>query len=214
VKVRVLKKLRIATIGDSLTQGNPPPNFYHPGTYQHWMKRWLIKQGIHTRVVNWGIGGQVAHEIASRVPQTLPTDVLIIMGGTNDVWRYSAFDDDLSIEMTEDVVEQLAIGAKSANQGMNGGAKYVLLCSIPPMVKVSTIPRDALKNITRINNKIKDLCENEGYYFCDVNGEMRLPDGSGNPTYHQPDGVHFTPAGNRACGEAIAKCIARIIGIV
>lgn len=206
------KKVRIATIGDSLTQGNPPPNFHHPGTYQHWTKEWLKKAGIKTLITNWGIGGQVSHEIALRIPQTIPTDILVIMGGTNDIWRYSSFDDEMSAEMSEDVVEQLAGGAKRANHGVNGGAKHILFCSVPPFVKVPTAPRDAQKNLIRINAGIKDLCAKEGYYFCDVNAAMCLPDGTGDPKKHLADGVHFTVAGNQACGETIAKCIAKIIG--
>ncbi len=206
------KKVRIATIGDSLTQGNPPPNFRHSGTYQHWMKEWLNKAGIRTSITNWGIGGQVSHEIALRIPQTIPTDILVIMGGTNDVWRYSAFDDEMSAEMADDVVEQLASGAKSANLGREGGAKHIILCSVPPFVKVLTAPRDAQKNVIRVNAGIKDLCAKEGYHFCDVNAAMCLPDGTGDPKKHLADGVHFTPAGNQACGEAIAKCITKIVG--
>ncbi len=206
------KKVRIATIGDSLTQGNPPPNFHHPGTYQHWMKGWLKKASIRTSITNWGIGGQVSHEIALRVRQTIPTDILVIMGGTNDVWRYSAFDDEMSTEMSDDVVEQLANGASTAKLGEEGGVKNIILCSIPPFVKVPTLPRDAQKNLTRINAGIKGLCAKEGYHFCDVNAAMHLPDGTGDPKNHLNDGVHFTPAGNRACGEAIARCIGKIFG--
>ncbi len=205
------KKVRIATIGDSLTQGNPPPNFRHPGTYQYWMQERLKKAGIQTIITNWGIGGQVAHEIALRVPQTIPTDILVIIGGTNDVWRYSSFNEEMSLEMSDDVVEQLASGAKLAKLGEEGGARYVLLCSVPPYVKLPTLPRDAQKNLGRINGGIKDLCKREGYHFCDVHAAMSLPDGTGNPKNFTNDGVHFAHAGNRACGEAVARCIEKII---
>src|SRR5271157_269828 len=212
-RMRMIKKPVVATIGDSLTQGNPPPNFRHPGTYQHWMKKNLKATGLRVKVVNWGIGGQVSHEIATRVPQTLPCDILVMMGGTNDVWRYSQWDDDLSAEMSEDVLEQLAWGAERAKPGEANGARHVIICSVPPYAVVKTMPRDALKNVARINDGIQELCFRMGYHFCNVHDAMALPDGSGDPALFLQDGVHFTEAGNRACGEAVAQCIAAILSM-
>jgi lysophospholipase L1-like esterase len=210
-KVRMSKKPIVATIGDSLTQGNPPPNFKHPGTYQHWMKKALKADGINVNVVNWGIGGQIAHEIATRVPQTLPCDILVMMGGTNDIWRYSSWDDELSSEMCDDVLEQLAWGAERAKVREDGGAKHLIICSVPPFAIVKTMPRDALKNIAQVNAGIEEMCARLGYHFCNVHDAMALPDGSGDPAILQPDGVHFKEAGNHACGEAVARCVAAIL---
>ncbi|MHA1733683.1 MAG: SGNH/GDSL hydrolase family protein [Promethearchaeota archaeon] len=216
---------RIFTFGDSLTQGGAPPCL-HPMKYQYWMLRTLADggRGIAVDLWNHGIGGQVAHEIVERIPAALAADlegelgapgasstVLVLMGGTNDAWRYSDWDEELAKEMQVDVVEELARGVQYALDGGIEPAR-VLLCSVPPVGNVPTAPKYMKWSIGEINSKLEELAGRRGITFCDVHEAMRGTGGHADPACVVEDGVHFTEEGNRRCGERVARDIARSLG--
>ena len=82
----------IATIGDSLTEGGGRgtiigPMVSIPNMYQFWAREWLMNKRVFCEVRNYGSSGQVIGEICGRFNETVPADVIVVMGGTNDVWR-------------------------------------------------------------------------------------------------------------------------------
>ena len=207
--------LKILTMGDSLTQGSPPPEHRHgnPGQYQWFMYGALRSAGIETDIWNLGIGGQRVGQIVDRIGSALPADVVTVMGGTNDVWHFAAAMVGFENEIVENILDEHTRGINIVRS--NPGCKHtcVILCSIPPMGNVKTLTKAMFDTVNNANVEIKALCKKEGAVFCDVNKAMRGDEVNkyARPELVLPDGVHFTEAGNKACGEAIAKCIAAAV---
>jgi lysophospholipase L1-like esterase len=208
---------KIVTIGDSLTQGNAPPEFRSPeqdNKYQGFLYRYLKARGIEEiDVWNYGIGGQLIGEIIQRVASTLPADIVVIMGGTNDAWRYS-HEEEIREEIVAEIVEELSRGLNDVRSHPQGKDTKIVVCSLPPVADKKTLDPGIHETINIANEKIEAFCEQSGIIFCDVNEAVRLadsPEKYADSSLVIADGVHFTPAGNKACGEAIGKCVAAII---
>lgn len=222
--------IRILTFGDSLTQGGNPP-YLNPMQYQYWMVRLLAERDPELNIDchNHGIGGQIAFQIVERVPNALdprryrvlaavPADIqfFVLMGGTNDAWRFSDWDEDLARDMQEDVIETLQRGVQAAQASREIETSEnipleIILCSIPPVGNVPTIPKYMKQSIAVINSRLQDLARAEGVYFCDVHTAMSRDDGFADPECVITDGVHFTELGNQRCGEQIGLCIQRLL---
>ncbi|MFX0102252.1 MAG: SGNH/GDSL hydrolase family protein [Candidatus Hodarchaeota archaeon] len=208
--------MKVITIGDSLTQGNPPPEHRagNSGKYQSYTHAYLKEKGIEVDIWNLGIGGQLIGQIVNRIKPALPADIVVIMGGTNDVWRFAAIEDDILDEVVEGILEEFIYGLEVVKSHPDSGSSKIILCSIPPFGDVGTVDIRMVNAINKTNAEIQDLCEkNENVFFCDVNAAMRLdvPEKFANSKFVVADGVHFTFSGNKACGEAIAKCIANLV---
>jgi lysophospholipase L1-like esterase len=212
------KTWKIVTIGDSLTQGNAPPEFRSPeqdNKFQAFLYRYLKAElkNADIDIWNYGIGGQIIGEIIARVASTLPADIVIIMGGTNDAWRYS-HDEEMREDVVAEIIEQLGRGLDAIRSNPKGTTTMVVACSVPPVADKKTLDPGIHETINIANEKIAAFCEQSNIFFCDVNEAMRLadsPEKYADPDLVVPDGVHFTPAGNKACGEAMGKCVAAII---
>lgn len=208
--------MKIITMGDSLTQGHPPPEHRagNPAKFQSYMYDHLVKKGIEADIWNLGIGGQLIGQIVHRIEPALPADIVVIMGGTNDVWRFAAIEDDIIDEVVEGIMEEIAYGINVVKKHPGKKNCKVLLCSIPPFGDVETVDIRMLHAVNKTNLEIQESCQgNENVFFCDVNAAMRLdvPEKYAKPDLVIADGVHFTFAGNKACGEAIARCIAGLV---
>ena len=208
-------KIKIVTFGDSLTQGNPPPHKYHPHKYQYWMSKKIIAMGIVENSfydVNYGIGGQLMGEISVRIPNSLPADIISITGGTNDCWRYSDWDEELSKDMRNDVLEEMEEAINYARNGPNGNEIKIILCSVPPVLPGKNLG-NMLKNIILLRDSIKELSVKHKTYFCDIYEAMLDKDSKGSVRSNLVigDGVHFTTDGNQAFGEALGEKIVQIM---
>jgi lysophospholipase L1-like esterase len=204
------KPIKIVTIGDSLTQGNPPPHSHHPGQYQYFMLKILTEAGYAIDNWNCGIGGQIMNEIAVRIPGVMPTDIIAISGGTNDCWRYSNFDEEIGNDMIADVLENMQIAINNAKKG----SKVIILCSIPATIPGKGASPEMLKNIIKARPKIEKLAKDNGIYFCDIYkafADEKATNGQAKQGLTTPDGVHFIEKGNQAFGECLGKCILKII---
>ncbi|MHA1339000.1 MAG: SGNH/GDSL hydrolase family protein [Promethearchaeota archaeon] len=205
------KPIKICTFGDSLTQGNPPPNHGHPGKYQYFMLKVLAQEGYIIDEWNFGIGGQIMGEIARRIPDGLPTDILVISGGTNDCWRWSNLGEEISADMRADVLEQMEFAIDQTLNGPNGKDIKIILCSIPPIYPTSAAPKNAAINVKKLCPEIKKLAKRKGVYFCDIFSAMADENGFARKDLVIADGVHFTHKGNKVFGETLANCILKII---
>lgn len=205
------KTIDLVTIGNSLTQGHPPPHNNHPGKYQYTLLKVTEKAGYSVVCRNYGIGGQEAEQIAIRVPNALPCDIISILAGTNDCWRYSTYSDDLAADMRDYVLKQLKRAVNYAKNGPNGEEIIVILCSIPPTRPGNGSSSGTLESIKKLRPRIKKLCAEEGIHFCDVYKAMADIDGQAKKNLVMQDGVHFTDDGNAACGEAIGQKIVQIL---
>jgi lysophospholipase L1-like esterase len=207
--------LKIITMGDSLTQGSPPPEHRHgnPGQYQSFMYQLLRQEGINPDIWNLGIGGQKTGEIVSRIAAALPADVVTIMGGTNDIWHFANAMVGFEHEIVEGIVEEHERGMKIVRSHPGCKHSRVVLCSIPPFGDVKALTSRMLDTVNQANLEIEALCKKEHATFCDVNKAMRGDEVHkfALPELVVPDGVHFTVAGNKACGEAMARCIVALM---
>lgn len=197
----------LVTIGDSLTQGHPPPHNYHPGKYQHSMLTVLEEAGYSIMCRNHGIGGQEAEQIAIRVPEALPCDIISIMAGTNDCWRYAQFSEEMAGDMRKHVMAQLERAVMFAKDGNSGSDTQVILCSIPPTRPGSGSSPQTLESIKILRERIEELCQQKDIIFCDVYKAMSGTGGQAQRGLVKPDGVHFTDEGNKVCGTAIGETI-------
>jgi lysophospholipase L1-like esterase len=203
--------LKIATFGDSLTQGNPPPNCEHPGTYQNFMVKIIEKEGWKVYSVNWGIGGQLMGQISERVPQALPVDIISITGGTNDVWRFSNFDEEMSREVREGIIEEMNRAIDFVLNGPNGNKTKIILCSTPPILPSIAASKAASDNVIKLRPMIEALAKKRNVYYCDIFAAMQDQNGRARKELVNPDGVHFKQEGNKAFGEALGKKILEIL---
>nr|MDO8083669.1 SGNH/GDSL hydrolase family protein [Candidatus Sigynarchaeum springense]MDO8118896.1 SGNH/GDSL hydrolase family protein [Candidatus Sigynarchaeota archaeon] len=206
---------KVVTMGDSLTQGGVPPEHRHgnPTQYQWFMYNFLKEKGIEVDIWNLGIGGQTIGQIVARIEPALPADVVTVMGGTNDIWHFAAAMAGFENEIVDGIIEEHTRGINIIRSHPGCKNTHVILCSIPPMGNVKILTKAMLDAVNDANVKIESLCKQERVIFCDVNKAMRGDEVNkyARPELVGPDGVHFTEAGNKACGEAIARCVAATV---
>ncbi len=202
---------KVVTMGDSLTQGGVPPEHRHGNTtqYQWFMFKFLKAQGIDVDIWNLGISGQTIGQIVNRIDPALPADIVTVMGGTNDIWHFAAVMVGSENEIVEGIIEEHVRGINIIRSHPACKGTRVILCSLPPMGNVKTLTKAMVDAVNDANVQIEALCKKERAIFCDVNKAMRGDEVNkyARPELVNPDGVHFTVAGNQACGEAIARCV-------
>jgi lysophospholipase L1-like esterase len=212
------KFLVIKTIGDSLTEGSVREavigaRIEMPNIFQYWLYAALKKELIDSEVWNLGIGGQTINQICDRFQQCVPADVIVSMGGTNDVWRYTDMLDDGATDIAEDIVEHYAkvIPEAEATQleSKNTGP-LILINSVPPFGNVKAHSSKRHNMIKKVNQSIQDWIAEQNMpnlVYCDIYTAMSDDDGFARSELVIPDGVHFTPKGNQAVGECIASYV-------
>jgi lysophospholipase L1-like esterase len=206
---------KIATIGDSLTEGNArgavlSENPSLPNTYQHYLFHRLKSHGIQTEIWNWGIGGQVISQICDRLDSVAPADVVLCMGGTNDTWRFSESVEGVEDEMSEDIIDwyQRSIPRlMNKHEELGLPRPLLIINAIPPIGNVKSIPKNMQNCILNVNRDlakfVKEL-NNPNVKFFDIHTAMAGSDRYMRPGLTVLDGVHFTELGNQTCGEAMA----------
>lgn len=209
--------IKIITYGDSLTEGrsykailSKSPKI--PFTYQSKLYEELEKEGFDVEIVNEGIGGQIAAEIAKRIDSMEPTDYLIITAGTNDCWRWSdlysgthefeSFNTEL-VEETFNIIKEAALKAKERVR------KNIMIVSIPPVrnIRIQNLPKHFLDTIKKINQKYREFCEEQGFIYCDLFKTMVDSEGYLKDPLHSGDGVHFSIEGNAIFGQTVAEIL-------
>jgi lysophospholipase L1-like esterase len=207
--------LKVVTMGDSLTQGGVPPEHRHGNTtqYQWFMYKFLKDQGIGVDIWNLGIGGQTIGQIVNRISPALPANFVTIMGGTNDIWHFIAAMEGHEDEIIDGIIEEITRGIHMVKNNPACKNTRTIICSMPPFGEVKTLPNSAFGTLNKTNALVEQLCKKEEAIFCDVNKAMRIDDRMkfARQDLVVADGVHFTVAGNQACGEAIARCIAAAV---
>ena len=150
-------------------------------------------------------------EITIRIPGALPSDIISISGGTNDIWRYSNWDEEMAADMREDVLEQMEIAIDTIKKGPNGDKTFIILCSTPPILPSIAASLKASDNAIVIRDEIESLAKKKNIIFCDIFTAMADEKGRALKELVGPDGVHFTPEGNHAFGECLGKTMLEII---
>lgn len=211
-----LNTIKILTFGDSLTQGNPPPEFRHgnPGKFQSFMYARLVEFGLNNiDIHNHGIGGQLMHQIVGRIEPALnatpKASIIVLMGGTNDIWHFGMAAPDIETDIADDILFNLE---KAIN--VTKKAKVtIMVCTIPPFGDVSSLDISIIQMVNAINEKIINYCNSYNVPICDVNNFMKIDNEFkfAKSSYVLNDGVHFTSEGNKACGECIANCLKKLL---
>ena len=169
--------VRMAVVGDSISEGDSAD--FSGGDFGElsWLP-WALDE----RVVfagGWAVSGAVTEAMAENV-RPYDADVLVILGGTNDVA--------LGVDL-RDTERHLVRIAETA------GVDRVVLVGVPPI----DFAADAVDSY---NEDLRRLAAERGWEFADAAAALRTSD----DTYREGltwDGVHPTVDGARLLGEAI-----------
>ena len=212
-----LRSLRISTIGDSLTRGvlgaDMTENKWQSLTYQYYLYQILEENAYNSSIFNYGEPGERIWEIFSRINLTIPSDIIVIMAGTNDILadmdpeleNLSSFIDPL-IEMYSPLL--YFINEQHLKLGID--LPLILLNSIPPFGANFFLPDNSNDAVLYFNERLNGYISElglENVKYCDIHAEMSNSLNSIKPGLAFIDGVHFTQLGYKVCGEKIAECI-------
>lgn len=135
-----------------------------------------------TTVDGWARDGATTDEMRRAVSARDRADVLLIMGGTNDLVAGVKIDDVLAN------VSRIADDIES-----------------PTVVLLAVAPLDALAaEATTLNDAFGSLAQEKGWGFLDPWAGMRRADGTWIASW-TTDGVHSTSRGYAAVGEAVLR---------
>lgn len=178
--------MRMAAVGDSITAGDSPDFAGGVPGSQSWVSHAL---GPEIEFVGgWAEWGASTELMATAVREPIDADVLVLLGGTNDLgWTSHA-----------DTAENLSLVAERA------GVEAVVVSSIPPLDLFQNAGTEAL------NAFLEDYAEHRGWTWVDGAAGLR-DDGRFSPGMSY-DGVHLTEQGAAVLGEAIAAAVLEASG--
>jgi lysophospholipase L1-like esterase len=165
-------------VGDSITAGaGPGDRLEFPGP-----TGWVSGETAERLVGRggWAVAGAITADMVSNVGRT-PADVLVLLGGTNDLTRG---------------IDWETTAANLATISTSVGARSTLLVAIPP--------NDALGQGQRadFNARLAALAGRQGWRFLDPWGSIAV-DGRWQ-VGASADGIHPTPLMAQAIGRAIS----------
>ncbi|KAA9150070.1 SGNH/GDSL hydrolase family protein [Microbacterium lushaniae] len=175
--------VRMAVVGDSLSEGDSAD--FSGGDFGD--RSWL-PWALDERVVfagGWAVSGALTEAMAENV-RPYDADVLVILGGTNDLA--------LGIDL-RDTQRHLVEIADTAS------VERVVLVGVPPI-------DFAPDTVGPYNQALRELAAERGWEFADAAAELRAPD----ETFREGltwDGLHPTAEGARLLGEAIRAHVLR-----
>ncbi|QEW00625.1 hypothetical protein F6J84_11310 [Microbacterium caowuchunii] len=132
----------------------------------------------------WAVDGITTTRLADTAVPAPDADLLVVMGGTNDIAVGTPTD-----TITANVVRIADVVA----------APRVALAAIPPL---DPLPEEA--NV--LNTALAELARTRGWEFVDPWAGMRDADGTWMPVY-RTDGVHTTADGYARAGEEIGRLL-------
>ncbi|WP_191906718.1 SGNH/GDSL hydrolase family protein [Microbacterium lushaniae] len=175
--------VRMAVVGDSLSEGDSAD--FSGGDFGD--RSWL-PWALDERVVfagGWAVSGALTEAMAENV-RPYDADVLVILGGTNDLA--------LGIDL-RDTQRHLVEIADTAS------VERVVLVGVPPI-------DFAPDTVGPYNQALRELAAERGWEFADAAADLRAPD----ETFREGltwDGLHPTAEGARLLGEAIRAHVLR-----
>jgi lysophospholipase L1-like esterase len=190
-----------------------------PNTYQFWLYKALQRENVNVKVHNLGIGGQIIHEICGRFQLCVPANVIVSMGGTNDIGRYGDFAPEIADDIAETIIYEYfqAVSAAETNQmDQMGFLPVILINSVPPFGRTKINTPNRHQAIEVVNQRLREWVDQLGHpnvMFCDVYAAMAEEDGCARTELMVADGVHFTIKGNETVGETIASRILEAISL-
>ena len=216
-------EMNISTFGDSLTDSGRYSQVmsnkycFKGGWYQYYMYEQFKTRDIESVIIDLGIGGQTVSEICARLPTAIPSNYITIMAGTNDVAKGIDNDPQTIAQHIIDTYKNTIPEAIKQQHEDYGENCTVIICSIPPVGKTSTVfTEEQLTGmadaIVIINEKLEAFVKEWGQepsniLFCDTNRWLRGLDNRYIDNIYVSDGIHFNEYGKVICGQAISQKI-------
>jgi lysophospholipase L1-like esterase len=210
--------IKISTIGDSITMGSRPGDTMefgniNRGWYQYYFYYYLQERGIESIIINLGIGGQKIRQIVDRLDSTIPSNYVVIMGGTNDIIWANYSESDVNQKLADRIIsayEETIPLLINKQIEISGFAPIIIICSVPPIANLTTLPKGMPSAIKYVNLAILEfvkLLNLDNVIFSDTNRHLR-----GDSDYYisglsTPEGIHLSEKGNLVTGEAIAESV-------
>ncbi len=187
------KVYKVATIGDSLAQGNGTPSITQSASYQFSQKN-FIQDYDSIEYSNFAGNGATSYQVLKDQSVILPNnyyDALFISCGSNDIIKF--WEIKISWKFRE-MIELIAYIIKQKNINL------VVWTSIPNFMKISVLwfPLNYLlqKKVNQYNKEIKKVCQDNGFVFVDL---------SKVKTTYSPDFIHPDKEGYKQVASAIEK---------
>ncbi len=207
----------ILCYGDSITWGYKPTD----GTRFSFDERWpgilqtelgdsvrVIEEGLPGRTTNWDspfLADRNGRKALPMVLEThLPIDLLILMLGTNDLWKGFDFGaDDIASSCIS-----LVWTVQKAMAGPGLGVPEILLIAPYPLGKLSQYMKFYFGGRGEVSKKLaaeyKKAAETTGCQFFDSSKHVRAAD---------PDGVHLDASGQKKLAKAMKSTVTGLLGI-
>lgn len=175
-------KLKLFTLSEA-NKGNYPlgtATFFTAGSFSWTNSLWDINQknAVHPTINGKKMG------IADAI-KTSKAKKAYIMLGMNDIAGYGV---DYAVKSATKVLDEIDEKAPDAT---------IYIQSVTPIIKGKERGKFTNDNIHKFNQKMKEICEQRGYIFLDLNtvmgGDYLIPEYCGDP---EAMGIHFT---NAAC---------------
>ncbi|MCD2444040.1 SGNH/GDSL hydrolase family protein [Agromyces sp. SYSU K20354] len=173
--------VRVAIVGDSLTAGGGARLLSEGLDSRTWMT-YAKGDGIEY-AGGWAMGGSTVETMAENVRPIVDVDVLVLMGGTNDVRNHTDF---ASVAPNYDAIVDVVRPGR------------VVIGAIPPL---DSNPDEA----ARFNWKLKQYVAKKGWDYVDPWGFAR--DGGFFAPGTSYDGIHPTTHGYALVGKAYRDAI-------
>jgi len=194
------RALTIIALGDSTTAGTPgfhspleaPP--YGEGDRTSQFAYWMMQARPAWLVHNRGVDGERSDQIAARLDRDVLAarpDALVLLAGVNDVYQGR---DAAAVQ-----AQLLAMYGRAADAGIP-----LVACAIVPYDTATAAQNAAMH---AINAWIRDhAATTPGLVFCDTRAAV-ASQSDPNRLRDSPDGLHPSPAGYRAMGDALVVAI-------
>ena len=212
---------RILAFGDSLTTGNTggEEDKAMDKPYTIRLSKLLVEKhpNLEFKVDNKGIYGElVCGEMTSRLPRVLkecgPYDIVIILGGTNDI-----------IEPEQDLVDTLFEGIKSLHSEVKGHRAKCIALTIPETdiyfkdlgkKDLSWVKEEGEKIRLKVNEKLRQSIfpGDDEIVLCDL--AIKFPQQSLSAEDLDKiwsDGLHFSEEGYKKMAEIIYEDIKHLL---
>lgn len=180
--------IRVAALGDSISEGSPEYDSRHGGDETSQWEHWAARADPRLEFRNHGRYGQRTDEILARLDEAAAgADVLVVQGGINDIAQ-------------ERPVADAAANLRTMVQRGKGLGLRVALADVLPW---NNGWPDAEPRIRRLNALIGEIAREEGVALLPFHDTLEDPERPGRMRvdWTHADGAHPSVAGYRRLGE-------------
>ncbi|MGI8421134.1 MAG: SGNH/GDSL hydrolase family protein [Gaiellaceae bacterium] len=192
--MRIIKKIAVCALGDSITEGSPGFDTRLGGDETSQYEHWAALAHPRLAFVNNGVYGQRTDEIAARLDVAAAgAEVLVIQGGINDIAQGRE-------------VEPAAANLRAmVRRGRELGLRVALVNVLP----WNNGWPEAEPKIRRLNELVAGIAAEEGVPLLDFHAALEDADRPGRMREEwTAEGDHPSVEGYRVLGELVARELA------